>query len=342
MSSVPQHQRAMDENLVITQSKDPNGVIMVESAPYANNPHLNKNKNKKKKKANKAEAAAGESKQDQHQNQQQQQQQHQQQQQQRQQNSAPGAERMVTLRNPMFGQSGPEQQATMTPIMRNSQPTPPFTLPEPQTASIFKNENGMYTIRNPAFQNAFFSPPTPTPAVSINPAPYNRMNTNSYAPFGESSMNHNLGTSSPVNPSTSTFNPAPTPPASSSSVSSTQPKCNSAIGSEMKNVLQRRKEQEFQAGLENNFKYGAVGTPPRSHSEQGYSHFGDKNIVNSGNYMMNFNNSGGCEQNDNVFMSQPGPNFHQQSYPLIPNYDDLRLQPGQHLNSEVSSSLIIH
>lgn len=334
MTSVPQHQRTMDENLVITQSKDPNGVIMVESAPYANNPHLNKNKNKKKKKANKAEAAAGESKQEQ---QQQQQQQHQQQQQQRPQNSAPGTERMVTLRNPMFGQSGPEQQATMTPIMRNSQPTPPFTLPEPQTASIFKNENGMYTIRNPAFQNAFFSPPTPTPAVSINPAPYNRMNTNSYAPFGESSINHNLGTSSPVAPSTSTFNPAPTPSASSTSPSSTQPKCNSAIGSEMKNVLQRRKEQEFQAGLENNFKYGAVGTPPRSHSEQGYSHFGDKNTVNSGNYMMNFNNSGTCEQNDNVFMSQPGPNFHPQSYPLIPNYDDLRLQPGQHLNSEVSN-----
>ncbi|CAO1442735.1 unnamed protein product [Diamesa serratosioi] len=321
MSTVPAH-RTIDENLVITQPNDPNGVIMVESVPYANNPHLNKVKNnKKKKKANKMEAAA-ESKQEQHQ-------------QRPPQNLAPGAERMVTLRNPMFGQSGPEQQATMTPSMRNSQPTQPFTLPEPHTASIFKNENGMYTIRNPAFQNAFFSPPTPTAAaVSINPTSYNRMNTNSYAPFGETG-NHNIRESSPsVVPTTLAFNPAPTPPPSSTS--SAQPKCNSAIGSEMKNVLQRRKEQEFHAGMENAFKYGAVGTPPRSHSEQGYSHFGEKNNVNSGNYMMNFNN-GDCEQNENAFMSQSGPNFqHQQSYPLIPNYDDLRLQPGQHLNSEVT------
>ncbi len=58
---------------------------------------------------------------------------------------------MVTLKNPMFNQDNNlmnmmEQQGYGNTAARRAE----------QTASIIKNENGMYTIRNPAFQNSFF------------------------------------------------------------------------------------------------------------------------------------------------------------------------------------------
>lgn len=222
-----------------TMHKEQNGIIMVESAPLAevSVPVTAGKKKNKKKKAKQEENV------------------------QQQQQTQP--DRMVTLKNPMFFNNPSEP---MNSMMRNLQ-TPPFVSPlaaEPQNASIIRNENGMYTIRNPSFQNAF----VPRPPVEPIARP-----TQFAAAFD----------------------------------AETQPKCSSVIGSEMKNVLQRRKEQEFAA-----MQFGM-------RQPAGYSHFGGPG--------MNFNNNGtNC---DDGFGSAGNGGF-----PAY--YDDLRLQPGQMLNSEVS------
>lgn len=273
--SAPQTRMAADDQMTMGES---NGIIMVESNPHAihtsqaNAPSDGaggKKKNKKKKgKSDGSENSAAA----------------QQQQQQ--------AERMVTLKNPMFFNNPTEP---MNSMMRNLQPTPPFVAPmaaEPHTASIVRNENGMYTIRNPSFQNAFggnSSAPTQfVPRPQMEPATMSR-------PFAQGQFAAPFESDAP-------------------STESSQPKCSSVIGSEMKNVLQRRKEQEFAANLD---PYQQYGMRPQNT----YSHFGGPG--------MNFNNNGiNCDDN---FNQSSASGF--QSYPS--NYDDLRLQPGQMLNSEV-------
>jgi hypothetical protein len=185
---------------------------------------------------------------------------------------------------------------TMMSMMRNLQ-TPPFVSPmdqppQPTQASIIKNENGMYTIRNPAFSGGFGgaapTPPAPAPSSYGNGLMGSSFLTHSnYMPSNPSSSM--MGSSNSSYPYESEFNQP----------NAEIPKCNSVIGSEMKNVLQRRKEQEY-------MDWNQQGMRSQ------YSHFGG----------MNFNGD--------EYPSYPSP--------TMSNYDDLRLQPGKMLNSEVSVS----
>lgn len=263
----------------MTAHGDPNGIIMVESNVLAYNPQTNvpadssvsKKKNKKKK--GKSEAGENSS-------------------QVNRQQTPP--DRIVTIKNPMFYNNTSEP---MNSMMRNLQ-TPPFVSPmaEPPAASIIRNENGMYTIRNPTFQNAFGGNSSAQPFA---PRPQmepigSQLSQSQYAPFDGDATPHG----------------------------SSQPKCSSVIGSEMKNVLQRRKEQEYAANIDPYHQYGMRPQPST------YSHFGGSGV--------NFSNNGTIS--DDNFMPKPSSSAFQ-SFPssLISNFDDLRLQPGQMLNSEVSS-----
>jgi hypothetical protein len=322
----------VDEHMIYSQSsRDPNGIIMVESNPHeaqkqqqqqlvqrvqTNENSTGKKKNKKKKNKSDSNDMAGRTSEPIHQH----------------------GDRMVTLKNPMFfnnNNNGSNSSSinnnnsnnnnnnnnnsssnsinnngcnntgtnnnnseTMLSMMRNLQ-TPPFVSPmlDAQQASIIKNENGMYTIRNPAFQN--------------------------FSGYGN-------GGSSTYMPSTSTQEPSNRPYVQSNFSydndvqveQQQQPKCSSVIGSEMKNVLQRRKEQEYGAQLD---AYGmrSRGNPTMT----GYSHFGGGGV--------NFNPNGtpiGCDES-----------FVQNNYAPYnaSNYDDLRLQPGKMLNSEVNSNFFL-
>lgn len=209
-----------------------------------------------------------------------------------------GNERMVTLKNPMFYSNSEPMNA----MMRNLQ-TPPFISPmEPQGASIIKNDNGMYTIRNPSFQSAMGmnNSTSASPPFISRPPNVERP----YAPPVASSFSYS----------------------GSQSVDESEPKCSSVIGSEMKNALQRRKEQEYAANMEG-YQYGAV-TPGMRPQSTGYSHFGGTG--------MNFNANGTNCDAGGGYMSQANANTDwKYSSSLMSNYDDLRLQPGQMLNSEV-------
>jgi hypothetical protein len=238
--------------------KEHNGIIMVESAPLAEAaaPAVPAGKKKNKKKKAKQEENG-----------------------QQQQQQVP--DRMVTLKNPMFFNNPSEPINSM---MRNVA-TPPFVsplAPEPQSASIVRNENGMYTIRNPTFQTAFSG--------------------NGAGGGGGGSQN-----SSPAFAPRPPMEPIARPTQFAAFDADSQPKCSSVIGSEMKNVLQRRKEQEFAASMQYNMR-----------QPTGYSHFGGSGV--------NFSNNG--THCDDGFGGGGG------GFPSY--YDDLRLQPGQMLNSEVS------
>ncbi|XP_065371189.1 uncharacterized protein LOC135963317 isoform X2 [Calliphora vicina] len=74
-----------------------------------------------------------------------------------------GQPKMITLRNPMF-HSGSTAAATpmlQQPVLLPGRPVDGFPMPAPlpvdQPAAIIKNENGMYTIRNPALHQAVTS-----------------------------------------------------------------------------------------------------------------------------------------------------------------------------------------
>jgi hypothetical protein len=303
----------IDDHTVYSQGRDPNGIIMVESNPHAaaaqkqnhqvqhHHHHQPNETNSNAKKKNKKKKSKGDGN-DGSSNKLNQQQ-------------SNGPERMVTLKNPMFFNNNNNNSntsncnnngnnngnsETMKSMMRNLQ-TPPFISPmnDPQQASIIKNENGMYTIRNPAFQNAFGAGSGPSnnsgPSVAGN---------SSYV------------THSTVD-STSSNRSAYMPYESDSHGEQSLPKCSSVIGSEMKNVLQRRKEQEY-AHLDQYNQYGM-----RSSSQ--YSHFGGSGV----NFNQN-STAAGCDENymhrSNNYQTYPSQSI---------NYDDLRLQPGKMLNSEV-------
>lgn len=250
----------------------PNGIIMVESNPHAQNARPNtvpettggKKKNKKKK----AKAESNENVHAGHQPQ--------------------NHEQMVTLKNPMFQHAVDPKLETM---MRNMQ-TPPYMTPlpaEPQGASITRNENGMYTIRNPSFQNAF------------------GMDTPGFVPRPQMEQSQRPHTSSQF----SSYGSEDAPVDSA-------PKCSSVIGSEMKPVLKRRQEQEFNSGMDGYNPYGIRNSPMPS-----YSHFGGSGV--------NFSNNG--THLDDNFPS---------TYSRPVSYDDLRLQPGQMLNPEVSLLALLY
>lgn len=230
---------------------NPGDLFMVESAPHAESVATNKKKNKKKK--NKTDE--------------------------NQTNHTNTTERIVTLKNPMFYNNNSEPINSM---MRNLQ-TPPYVQPmgEPQQsqASIVKNENGMYTIRNPTFHQSGFGPGNPNSSSS------------SFGPK-QPSANDNYPFYDPQGD-----NPQST-------------KCNSVIGSEMKNMLQRKKEQEF-ASMDPYYQQHGM-QHQNIQQPSSYQHFGNSNFDR---------NSMECENYDNG------------SYPII-NLEDLR--SGQMLNSEVS------
>lgn len=335
MQDYSQQPRMDEQHMMFAQGRDPNGIIMVESNPHATqkqqqqqqqpteNSNSKKNKKKKKSKGDGNDAVNASNKLNQQSN---------------------GRDRMVTLKNPMFFNSGvaggnissnnnannnnnvannnhnnSNNSETMISMMRNLQ-TPPFVSPmiDPQQASIIKNENGMYTIRNPAFQNSFGSaapttvtaPPPISSSAAASSSSYGNGIGNSAAYVTHSAVD---SVNRPYMPTNSSF----------SFDSEQQPKCNSVIGSEMRNVLtQRRKEQEF--SLDSPFPYaGGI----RSSTTSQYSHFGGGGV--------NFappNANANCDEN---FL--PRATNYQPNYPAqIINYEDLRLQPGKMLNSEVS------
>lgn len=229
---------------------------MVETAPHAETA-TSKKKNKKKK--NKSDESS--------------------------QNNSSSNDRIVTLKNPMFynnGNASGSNSEPMNAMMRNLQ-TPPFVspmAPEPSQASIIKNENGMYTIRNPTFQNSFGN-------SSGNTAP-------SFVGMRPSSDSY---------PNPNEMNEPP--------------KCSSVIGSEMKNMLQRRKEQEY-AAMDAYYQHGMPQQQQQQSSSSSSSYF-DRN--------QNFDRNGTeCDSFDGGF----------KSYPMMTNFDELR--SGQMLNSEVRRS----
>ncbi|CRL08061.1 CLUMA_CG020978, isoform A [Clunio marinus] len=205
------------------------------------------------------------------------------------------SDRMVTLKNPLFYKS-PVGDSTKG-IMENPQPVPitkQSNESESQAASIIRNENGMYTIRNPCFQNVFGS-----------------VNSTAFVPR-------------PLDGSTKPFALSPNQYSTYSNdvqfTAESQPKCSSVIGSEMKDVLQRRKYEQKHAGNMDNFNH-QYGVRPQST----YSHFGTTPL--------SFNNNGtDC---DDKFNSE-SRNFQTNPSALSTNYDELRLKPGHMLNSEVT------
>lgn len=231
----------------------------------------------------------------------------------------------MTLKNPMFYNNNSNNNAnngnseTMMSMMRNLQ-TPPFVSPmdqqppQPQQASIIKNENGMYTIRNPAFTSFGGGAAPSVAAPTVAPSGYG----NGMGPSSSFVTNSNyMPTTSSSSTSSSYANPSSYDYESEFNQHNAEiPKCNSVIGSEMKNVLQRRKEQEY-------MDWNQQGMRSQ------YSHFGG----------MNFNgNNPGDEFSQGPPRSSSRGSGCYPSYPspTMANYDELRLQPGKMLNSEVS------
>jgi hypothetical protein len=229
---------------------------MVESAPVAAETTNAVGKKKNKKKKNKNDESS--------------------------QNNSSSNDRIVTLKNPMFYSGNSEP---MNVMMRNLQ-TPPFVSPmnDPSQASIIKNENGMYTIRNPTFQNAFGGG-----GSTVSPS-YLGMRSSVVDGFPSNEIND----------------------------STQPPKCSSVIGSEMKNMLQRRKEQEF-AAMDAYYQHGMTQQQQNQQQPSPYQHFGNQNFDRNGTE---------CENFDGGF----------KSYPMMTNFDELRT--GQMLNSEVNKIYI--
>lgn len=158
-------------------------------------------------------------------------------------------ERIVTLKNPMFHNSS-------KPNLDTSMHTPAFMSPNVSSdahgASITRNENGMYTIRNPSFQSTFGCD-TPSPVfLSRELQGQQGALPNQASPFPAFKQ-----VEPPIEPQ--------------------QSRC-SVIGSEMKTALKRRQEQEFNSGMEGYNQYGMRTSLPT------YSHFGGSSV--------NFSNNG--------------------------------------------------
>lgn len=157
-------------------------------------------------------------------------------------------DRIVTLKNPMFfnnqANNNPEPINSM---MRNLQ-TPPFVLPagDQNAASIVRNENGMYTIRNPSFQSAFGGNPNSSFGMKVND------NSQFYEP-----QNDNL-------PST---------------------KCSSVIGSEMKQRKKEQEYASMDSYYGQQQQQHNSMQQPRIHQPSSYHQFGNSSCYDHRNTM---------------------------------------------------------
>lgn len=112
---------------LMTPNQDPNGFIMVDPLHSTNQPQVagTSKKNKRNKKKNKNNTNTDVTA------------------------NASSQPKIVTLRNPLFQAGNDPIASAAQPQMRNSMP-----LNMNQAASIIKNENGMFTIRNTALHQA--------------------------------------------------------------------------------------------------------------------------------------------------------------------------------------------
>lgn len=155
---------------------------------------------------------------------------------------------IVTLRNPMFQGVRPAT-ATVSTGEPSAQQGSRFGLGYDQPATIFKNDNGMFTIRNPALHQALSGGAPPS--------------TSGFRPFNTNYLVEN-GIFPPQSGAASSGTPAAyfqqhqqvakdmNLPSESSGINSAsfsatvEPprKCNSAIGSEMKNAQKQKQQQQ--------------------------------------------------------------------------------------------------
>ena len=303
---------------------DANGIFMMESSPYSqqliagSEPKTKSKKNKKKKNKKEDDSAAAPKLRSNGQN----------------------ADDMVTLKNPMFfgGYSGGDGSGNG--ISSNISGNP--NLRPDQHAAIIKNENGMYTIRNPAFYNATPSGPPPglsNPVFNASmPTPIATQNLSQTALNSQNSMNLPNSTMNSMNlmnsqngngnhdtPRYEGNNFQQSTPFREANVSFAPSKPYSAIGSEMKTVLQRKAAMYPNSGIskQDGMSFDGQGGA--------YSHFGGIGAQPAGNFN-SFGIGGNSFGDANNF--QNGHYSGQQH-----KYEDINflqnLQPGQQLNSEV-------
>uniref|UniRef100_A0A182P3H7 Uncharacterized protein n=1 Tax=Anopheles epiroticus TaxID=199890 RepID=A0A182P3H7_9DIPT len=170
---------------------------------------------------------------------------------------------IVTLRNPMFhggpmGIGGAAMRppgAAMMPDVQGAR----MTLGYDQPATIFKNDNGMFTIRNPALHHAL-SGGAPPEATGFRPFNAAYLVENGIMPPAHGAVHHPVGTaphvSAAVTSGTSTIVPGSSclPPylqqySSPAMDDNVGPrKCKSVIGSEMKNAQKQKQNSLQQVG----------------------------------------------------------------------------------------------
>ncbi|XP_063706881.1 uncharacterized protein LOC134835830 [Culicoides brevitarsis] len=238
---------------------------------------------------------------------------------------------MVTLKNPMFDSVSQTISKKAASVMSNRAPIPSYDQP----AAIIKNENGMFTIRNPALHQAISH-------GQVNTLPH--YSTYSGANNGGLNNGHCSGDDVPYTAPDAIID------------GDAERKCNSVIGSEIKTAHQikqaQQKEQQHwgDAGI-----FGLSTAFPASggNSNKCYSPF-EPNCqrTSPGGFNSDFFGRMGDYPKQNYFATNshfsPRNNFspelggHSNYYDNGANskYDDTSflqsLQPGQRLNSEVT------
>lgn len=240
---------------------------------------------------------------------------------------------MITLRNPMFNPV--TETIKKQPSMNNRSPSS-----YDQPAAIIKNENGMFTIRNPALHQALSQ-------GEANTLPH-------YNAYNMPNVPHSNG------PSMSDV------PYSGESLVNGGRKCNSVIGSEIKTAHQIKQAQQKERQMGANWNInkcdtsGMYGLPftglpgvNKSYSafEPSYSGGGfNSDFIGSNDFSHKYFNDPssycGADKNVGAFTSNRNTyssvnhNYFENGNGINPNYDDAaflqNLQPGQRLNSEVS------
>ncbi|XP_055588217.1 uncharacterized protein LOC129740536 [Uranotaenia lowii] len=156
-------------------------------------------------------------------------------------NQKSNGNKIVTLRNPMF-QGAPSSRVPSNDPSNsgNSGPNNGF---DPQQATIFKNDNGMYTIRNPALHQAL-SGAAPASNSGFRPFNTNYLLENGLLPPGGTAtvtaVNY-LQQQQQAKEYNALLNDGPSSINSKPFSATVEPprKCNSAIGSEMKKQKQQ-------------------------------------------------------------------------------------------------------
>lgn len=234
--------------------------------------------------------------------------------------------KMVTLKNPMFQPMGGMMGTTPTPTPDIPNRRNPQDIP----AAIIKNDNGMFTIRNPALHHALQMDPSmgspPTGNGNGNG------NVNSQYPYLSNNMSYYADSFQSAN----------------SNGASVTPKKQNAIGSERKAAQEARLSPNLRNPLSNMHS----PTPylntfnTQSHSiptQTNCFNPDDRCSPNVGNYNYNMNTMG-YSSGYNGMTGQCAPSMVDRSASpgnnLTSKYNDLsflrNLQPGQRLNSEVT------